>query len=210
MKTYLKLIEYSQQILLAIAIGIMISLPLFLVLKPEIFSNTDTQNLYLVSHIFLFFVMMIRPLADIFTNTKWIRPLVKLRKGAGVMSAAIIASFIFAKLIIDPISYFASIGTLRYWALQDYAVLGHMADLSAIILIITSNKLSKKILGAWWKKVQKLAYVYFYGSALFVYLSYGNIDQLIAIILVTTVTTIAYFKNKQRTSQTTIITPISV
>lgn len=110
---------------------------------------------------------------------------------------------------MDPISYLSSIGTLKYWAMQDYAVLGHMADLSAIILIITSNKLSKKILGVWWKKIQKLAYVYFYGSALFVFLSYGNIDQLIAIILVTSVTTIAYFKNKQRTTQTATITPIT-
>lgn len=209
MKTYLKLIGYTQRILLGTAIGIMITLPLFLTLKPEAISEAATQNLYLTSHVFLFFVMMIRPLADIFTNTKWIRPLVTLRKGAGVLSASIIVSFIFAKLIMDPISYLSSIGTLKYWAMQDYAVLGHMADLSAIILIITSNKLSKKILGVWWKKIQKLAYVYFYGSALFVFLSYGNIDQLIAIILVTSVTTIAYFKNKQRTTQTATITPIT-
>lgn len=201
MKNYLKLIKYLQQILLAIAISTMVALPLILVLREQALSSTTTQNLFFISHLFLFFVMMVRPLADILPAMKWIRPLVVLRKGAGVMSASIIVSFIFAKLITDPASYLGSIGTLRYWAMQDYAVLGHLADLSAIILIITSNKLSKKILGTWWKKVQKLAYVYFYGSAFYVFLSYGNLDQLIAIVLVTTVTVIAYLLNRERRKQ---------
>lgn len=202
MKNYLNLIKYTQQILLVISVGIMLVLPMLLVFKEDIFSNAITQNLYFTSHLFLFFVMMIRPLADIFTSNKWIRPLVILRKGAGVLSASIIVSFIFAKLIIDPLTYLNSIGTLRYWAMQDYAILGHMADLSAILLIITSNSLSKKILGPWWKRIQKLAYVYFYGSALYVFLSYGNVDQAIAIVLVTFVTVLAFVKNRERNALT--------
>ena len=204
MKTYLKTIKYLQIIFLSLAIIIMMVLPLVLVFKGNDISNTAIQSFYTVAHTFLFFVMMVRPLADIFTNTKWIRPLVILRKGAGVLSASIIVSFIMAKLIVDPTGYLNSIFTLPYWSMVNYAVLGHMADLSAIILIITSNNLSKKIMGDWWKKVQKLSYVYFYGSALYVFLSYGDISQLIAIFLVTSATAVAFIKNREKLSQNNI------
>lgn len=203
MKTYIKTIKYLQNIFLFISIGIMMSLPLMLVFYENNLSNNTIQNLYAIAHTSLFFVMIIRPLADIFTQIKWIRPLVILRKGVGVLSASIIVSFILAKLIIDPIQYLNNIFTLEYWSMVDYAVLGHMADISAIILIITSNNFSKNILGTWWKRVQKLSYVYFYGSAFYVFLSYGNIHQLIAIIVITIVTIIAFIINRKKSLQTT-------
>ncbi len=196
MKTYFKLIGYLQEVLLTISVGILITLPIIIVFKVGGISNIATQKLYAASHIFLFFVMMIRPLADIFTKEKWIRPLVILRKGAGVFSASIIVSFILAKLMVDPGGYITSLGTGAYWSLHNYALFAHLADLSAIILIVTSNAFSKRVLGSWWKRIQKLSYVYFYGSALYVYLSYGSTDVLIMMILVTVVTLIAFIKNR--------------
>jgi len=198
MRTYLKTIKYLQEIFLFISIIIMMVLPIMIVFYPYFVSNTVVSKLYFISHIFLFFVMMIRPLADIFTNVKWIRPLVILRKGTGVLSASIIVSFILAKLIVDPLGYFMSIGMLKYWSMVNYAVLAHMADLSAIILIITSNNFSKRILGDWWKKVQKLSYIYFYGSVLYVYFSYRDIDLLIMLLVATVLIFIASIKNKKR------------
>jgi DMSO/TMAO reductase YedYZ heme-binding membrane subunit len=198
MKTYFKIIKYIQETLLILGVGTLVVVPLFIVFATVPLSYATSQTLYAISHWFLFFVMMIRPLADIFTKTKWIRPLVPLRKGAGVMSAAIIVSFIMAKLIVSPMGYIGSIGTLEYWSLYKYSVLGHMADLSAIILLVTSNSFSKRVLGSWWKKIQKLSYVYFYGSALYVFFSYGDTHQLIALIVVTLVTFIAFIKNKKR------------
>jgi DMSO/TMAO reductase YedYZ heme-binding membrane subunit len=59
-------------------------------------------------------------------------------------------------------------------------------------------------MGDWWKKVQKLSYVYFYGSALYVFLSYGDISQLIAIFLVTSATAVAFIKNREKLSQNNI------
>ncbi len=204
MKKYFQLIKNLQGILLVISIITLMVLPLVLAFNQNNISSTTTQTLYTVSHWFLFFVMMIRPLADIFAKNKWIRPLVILRKGTGVMSAAIIVSFILAKLIVDPINYFINIGTLEYWSMTNYALLAHAADLSAILLIVTSNNFSKRILGGWWKKIQKLSYIYFYGSVLYVFLTYGNIDLLIAMILVTTITLIAFIKNRQKLTQITV------
>lgn len=204
MKTYFSIIKYLQETLLVISIIVLMVLPLVIVFNKEVISGEVTLKLYFIAEIFVFFVMIIRPLADIFTKVKWLRPLVILRKGTGVFSASIIISFILAKLIIDPAGYLVSILTLKYWSMVNYAILAHMADLSAIILIITSNNLSKKLLGERWKKIQKLAYVYFYGGALYVYLSFGGGYLLIMMIIVMTLTLIAFLVNKERLTKTTI------
>jgi DMSO/TMAO reductase YedYZ heme-binding membrane subunit len=198
MKIYFNIIKYLQELLLVVSIFIMMYLPWMIVFHSDVMTDTLTLKLYAVSHFVLFFVMAIRPLADIFIETKWIRPLVILRKGTGVLSASIVVSFLLSKLMIDPASYFASIGTLKYWSLVNYAVLAHLADISAVILLLTSNNLSKRILGDWWKSVQKLAYLYFYGSVLYVYLSYGDMHLLLALIIVTILIILAFVKNKKR------------
>ena len=207
MKKYFNIIKYTQETLLVISVLILMFLPLLIVFYPNIINSNVILNLYLVSHIFLFFVMIIRPLADIFTKVKWLRPLVILRKGTGVISASIIVSFILSKLMIDPSGYIAAFGTYKYWSMTNYALLAHLADISAVILIITSNNLSKRIFGTWWKKIQQLSYVYFYASVLYVYLSYRNIDLLYALIIITLVTYVASVRNKKRLMQSSM--PIS-
>jgi len=198
MKNYLKSIKFIQSILLGISILILMTLPIGLAFYSDFFSVSLSQKLFTISHWFLFFVMLVRPAADIFTKTKLIRPLVILRKSTGVLSASIIVSFIIAKLIVDPSGYLSSLLTLKYWSLANYAVLAHMADLTAIVLLITSNNFSKKLLGSWWKKIQRLSYVYFYTSAFYVLFLYGNIDVLVALILVTTLTYVAFLKNRKQ------------
>ncbi len=198
MRTYFTFIKYLQQVLLFISILVMIVFPLILVFSPDSISSIMTLKIYSVAHISLFFVMMVRPLADIFTKTKWIRPLVILRKGAGVFSASIVVSFIISKLMMDPSGYISSIGAIKYWSLTNYALLAHLADISAVILIITSNNLSKRILGSWWKKIQRLSYVYFYASVLYVYLTYGDIKLLVMLLTVTLVTYLAAAKNNDK------------
>lgn len=198
MKTYIKLIQFTQKFLLILSIGVLLLLPIIIVFSSELISEQNTLFLYDLSHIVLFFVMIIRPLADIFSNISSIRPLVILRKGAGVFSASIILSFIFAKIIIAPNTYFHSLFTYSYWSLNNFALLAHLADISAIILIITSNNFSKRVLGYWWKKIQKLSYVYFYASASYVFFISNDTKMLISILLVTMFTMLAHIKNQKR------------
>ena len=207
MKKYFNIIKYTQETLLVISVLILMVLPILIVFYPDIINSNVTLNLYFVSHMFLFFVMIIRPLADIFTGFKWLRPLVILRKGTGVISASIIVSFILSKLMIDPSGYIAAFGTYKYWSMTNYALLAHLADISAVVLIVTSNNLSKKIFGTWWKKIQQLSYVYFYASVLYVYLSYGGIDLLYALIVITLLTYVASVRNKKRLMQSSV--PVS-
>ncbi len=198
MKTYIQSIQFTQKFLLAISIITMMVLPLIVVFYPDVLSEEITLRLYDVSHVALFLVMIVRPLADILSQPNKIRPLIILRKGAGVFSASIIVSFILAKIIMDTSGYFGSIITAQYWSFENLAILAHLGDLSAILLIVTSNNLSKRILGSWWKKIQKLSYVYFYASSLYVFFTFEDNTMWVSMLIVTLLTCVAYIKNEKK------------
>ena len=195
MKLYFAIIKQLQEILLAVSVIVLACLPLTLLLLPQWFSDTIYFWLYAVSHAALFLVMVVRPLADIFRSVTWIRPLVILRKGMGVLSASIIVSFIIAKVVAGPSSYVSSMFTIDYWSLQHLALLAHMADVSAVLLLVTSNNLSKRLLGKNWKRIQRLSYVYFYGSALYVLFILNESLVLYYMVIVTAVTFLAWLRN---------------
>ncbi len=198
MKNYFRAIQFFQKVSLGISLLILFTLPLVLVFYPENLSQETTLRLYDISHFAVFFVMIIRPLADIFTTSTKIRPLVILRKGVGVLSASIVVSFILAKIITDAPGYFGSLITTAYWSFENLAILAHLGDLSAILLIVTSNNFSKRILGAWWKRIQRLSYVYFYASSVYVFLLFHDNVVLVSMSLVTAITYLAYVKNKEK------------
>lgn len=194
MKTYLNLIKNSQTLLLVVSIAMLMILPSLLVFYPD---SVNQNLLYFWAHISLFAVMLIRPLADLLPQFKFIRPLVILRKGVGVFSAAIIISFIISKIIINPAGYFSAFATSDYWSLSGLALLAHLADISALLLLVTSNNFSKKILGAWWKRIQRLSYVYFYGSSFYLLFIYGDSTMIFYLTVITFVTVLAFIKNRQ-------------
>ena len=111
---------------------------------------------------------------------------------------------------MDPAGYLGAFGTSAYWSLTNYALLAHLADISAIILLITSNNLSKRVMGALWKKVQKLSYIFFYASSLYVFLSYGDIGPIVSVVIITIVTVLAHQMNKARAITTQNINPQNI
>jgi len=195
MRTYLYIIKQVQLLLLGISIGVLAILPTVLVLYPKV---PNFEALYAAAHFSLFLVMIVRPLADLLPRLRFVRPLVILRKGMGVFSASIIVSFILSKLIVDPIGYLSSFGTTAYWSFDNLALFAHLADISAMLLLVTSNNLSKRLLGPNWKRVQRLSYVYFYGSALYVFFILNGNLVLFYLITVTVLTVLAYFRNRFR------------
>ena len=157
MKKYLKLISFLQESLIGGSILILCFLPLLLVFYPEQV-NPFINTLFAISLISVTFVMAIRPLADLIDETNLIRPLVILRKGFGILSASIIVSFIFSKIIIGGNEYFHNYVTSAFWNIQDLSLFAHLGDITGFILLITSNVFSKRVLGKNWKRIQKLAY----------------------------------------------------
>ena len=195
MKTYLRLIKKTQTLMLLLGIVILLVLPSVLAFYKPMINQTTIDHIYSLAHFSLFLVMVVRPLADVFRGVSWIRPLVILRKGFGVFSASIIVSFVLEKIILNAGAYFSGFTTAAYWSLHNLALFAHLADISAILLLVTSNNLSKRLLGKNWKRIQRLSYVYFYGSGLYVVFVLG--DTLVAgyLVIVTFFTILAWLRN---------------
>jgi hypothetical protein len=144
MKTYFKIIGLVQQTTLAMGILLLCLLPTFLVFGPAATTGPLRGDLFLVAHLSLFFVMLIRPMADIWKSIPWLRALVILRKGFGVLSAAIIVSFILEKIVIDPLGYFSAWFGSDYWSFENLAFVAHVADISAIPRTISRRDCSDR------------------------------------------------------------------
>ncbi|KND49274.1 MAG: hypothetical protein AB203_02665 [Parcubacteria bacterium C7867-008] len=194
-KTFFAFTASLQELLLVISIGILLILPVTLAYIPSYLPTWSYTALFGVSLFAVFLVLAIRPLADLLPNITWIRPLVILRKGFGVLSASIIVGIMLSKFMTDGVYYALDFFSLEHWSLQGASILAPIGDLSALILLVTSNKFSKRVLGTDWKRIQKLAYVYFYAGALYEYLLLGQILALIAMIIVTILVLAAYRKN---------------
>lgn len=42
-----------------------------------------------------------------------------------------------------------------------YPILSRVSEITAVILLITSNNFSQRKLGIWWKRIQRSSYLYF-------------------------------------------------
>lgn len=199
---YFSFIQSLQQSLLVESVAMLVLLPIVFAFFPDIFPDAWYSLLYRISLASVFLVMVIRPLADLFPRVSWLRPLVILRKGFGVLSASIIVSFILSKIMVDGWSYFTAYATPEYWAFTKYFLFAHVGDVSAVLLLITSNKFSKRVMGPWWKRLQKLAYVYFYAGAFYEASAFNETLPLIYMSTVTVLVLSAYIKNRSFSLQT--------
>ncbi len=196
---YLGFISFLQEFMLGVSIALLCVLPTVLLLSPQILGPNFFTNIYSLSLVSVFFVMAIRPLADLLPKVKWVRPLVILRKGFGVFSASIIISFTVAKFIeIGFLNYFAQYFDSAYWSFEGFKFFAHLGDLVAIPLLLTSNNLSKKILGKNWKRLQQLAYVYFYSGAIYEALIFQSKLAIVAIPVVSILVIASYFYNLKK------------
>ncbi|MCC7196558.1 MAG: hypothetical protein IT356_13475 [Gemmatimonadaceae bacterium] len=195
-KRFFKTIALLQQSLLGISIVLLAAGPVALLIWGDLLPFSAMGILYTISLASVALVMSIRPLADIASDVPQIRALVILRKGFGVLSASIIVTFLLAKIIEPQSAYIASILTPAYWSLDRYALFAHLGDITGLILLITSNTFSKRVLGPWWKRVQKLAYVYFYAGALYEMLALQSTFAMVAMGVVTVLVLIAWVKKR--------------
>lgn len=191
---YMRRIARAQEILLGISLILLAGLPLLFLYQPRALSALS-PSLYFLSLVAVTLVMSIRPLADLYPCIPWIRPLVILRKGVGVFSASIIVSFMLYKILLTGDAYFVQYTTPAFWSMERYALFAHLGDVTAVLLLLTSNVFSKRVLGKNWKRLQKLAYVYFYSGALYEFLALQSSVALVALVLVTVLVVAACIKN---------------
>ncbi len=186
----MKKINIFQNILLGISLIILAYLPLLVAFGDM--SMNAYNILYQISFISVFLVMIIRPLADVFVKWKILRKLVLLRKGFGVLSASIVVGFMVGDIITPYSTYILSMFTAKYWSLENYIVFAHIGNLTGLILLITSNKLSMIMMGRNWKRVQKLAYVYFYSGGIYEVYALNSDFAIIALSVVTILIILAF------------------
>jgi DMSO/TMAO reductase YedYZ heme-binding membrane subunit len=192
----MKVIKIFQNILIGISLIILSMLPLLVAFGDE---YPDLGGaLFRVSFGAVFLVMLIRPLADIFKNQRWLRKLIYLRKGFGILSASIIVGFMFGHIIAPESQYITSIFTKEYWSLDDYILFAHIGDITGLILLVTSNNLSMVLLGRNWKRLQKLSYIYFFAGGIYEMLALNSLIAFIAMIIIMSITVIVFIMNMWR------------
>lgn len=187
-----RLINAAQNALLGASLLLLGLLPPLLAFWPESLPSWLPATLFAISLYAATATMAVRPIADFWAP---LRPFVTLRKGLGVLSASSIIVFLIGKLLADPVGYLSGVATASYWSLDGYALLAHLGDLAAIPLLVTSNKFSRRAMGPWWKRVQKLAYVYFYAGAGYEALAFGSGAAWLAIAGVSALVLGAWVKN---------------
>lgn len=195
-KRFFRTIAFVQEGLLGVSVALLAFGPVALLVWGDMLPFSVMGTLYTISLVSVTLVMSIRPLADIASGVPQIRALVILRKGFGVLSASIIITFLLAKIIEPESTYLASIFTPAYWSLDRYVLFAHLGDITGLILLITSNTFSKRILGPWWKRVQKLAYVYFYAGALYEMFALQSTFAMVAMGVVTVLVLTAWIKKR--------------
>lgn len=139
--------------------------------------------LYIVSWYAVVFVMIIRPLADIFPQKKYLRQLCLLRRAFGILSSMIIVTLLLDKWISNPSSFIAFFTPLDWW--WGYPIIARLSELTAIILLVTSNNFSQKKLWKNWKRIQRVSYIYFITGGILA-MRYGD-DYFVMISMVLTI-----------------------
>lgn len=192
----MKMLIAIQNTLIAVSVFFLVSFPIASLFVD--FGFEFKEPFYAVSFAAVSFVMLIRPLADIFSGQLWLRKLMFLRKGFGILSASIIIGFMVASIIAPESAYRSFFFTADFWSSDNYILFAHVGDISGLILLITSNRLSQKLLKRNWKRVQRLSYVYFYAGGIYHAFALGSMIALYIILLVTNLTILAWAMKIER------------
>lgn len=158
LQIFSKYLIYITLILIPLSWAIVLALDVFYTTIPVIGINYISL-MFRISWIALLFVMLIRPISELFPKYKILKQLIFLRKAFGILSATIIVSNLVWSIFTQE-DFLRSYFSLAKWSLW-YPLIARIAEWTGIILLATSNLWSVKKLGKKWKKIQKLTYLYF-------------------------------------------------
>lgn len=161
------------------------TLTIFTIITPLIiyYLKTVETLMWSVSLVSLTLLMLIRPLGEIFPKSN-IDKLMPLRKELGRLSAVIVVAFGFFNYLSLETNFIQTYFSYAHWNIKTNIFWGHLGELLAFILLITSNQISINLLKKNWKRIQKLTYLYFFSGAWFVFIKNNSVLALITIIVV--------------------------
>ncbi|MBI4975328.1 ferric reductase-like transmembrane domain-containing protein [Candidatus Peregrinibacteria bacterium] len=129
-------------------------------------------------------VMLIRPLADVFTDLRILRTLVSLRRQFGIFTGFLLLSHAVGFFVSNQISFLAPLSDSNFWDFSGYISWGLLGIIAAIPVLITSNNFFIRILKSRWKTLQRLTYLLFIFGGIHIYMLRGRTDVLVHIGIV--------------------------
>lgn len=166
---------------------------------PDVLPFWWEKSLWLMNSWAIFILMIIRPLAEVLPKhlAKWVFALVAYRKELGIFSALIVLSFGLAKYMSWGISEFLmTYFSWAYWSFPEAKFWGLLGELVAVPLLLTSHLWIQKKMGKWWKRIQRLSYLYFFAGAWYVYSAFGAVEELWFMVIVVVLTIGAFVKKR--------------
>lgn len=112
----------------------------------------------------LILVLFIRPLSDLFTKYKFLKYWVSLRKELWILSWVFAITHVIWYLLYNNIDV-SILFSWIFWSPIWYLWWWMYALIMTIILVITSNNYSMKLLKRKWKTIQRLSYLMFIFTA---------------------------------------------
>ncbi|MBT4917375.1 hypothetical protein HN709_01150 [Candidatus Peregrinibacteria bacterium] len=168
--------------------GLAFLLPLLIFLNPQNFRDfADAGWSILIA------VMLVRPLADVFPRIKIFRTLVLLRQEFGVMSALLLMAHFVGFAMMKDGGVIGVLMSPTYWDLKRFFGWGMLGLVFVIPVLLTSNKWAMIKMKKWWKRIQKLSYVFFIFGGVHVFMV-GEESGIVGIVLVGMFWLLAEFK----------------
>lgn len=158
----------------------------------------------------LIVLMFLRPLADIFPKGNIFAKMMFLRKSLGVLSGMFILAHGIGFFLERNLSLPSSLFLSEYWSLDTLYGWGMFGILLLLPLLVTSNTFSIKLLGKWWKPLQRLSYLFFLVGAIHVAFAQKSIVPLIIFSIWLICWIIAEVKQKEKPVSSVLLSLICI
>lgn len=198
MKNYIK---YIKSFLMILSLSSLIVL---------FFPRETYKNLWSISWWILVFVMVIRPLRDIFWKCKIFVFLSKFRREFWILMAVFaIAHWMWAfmeyKWYAPDKTYIQMLFDPFVWDYTLYMFWWMIAAILSVPLLLTSNSISTSILWKYWKTLQRLSYIIFPLAWIHIFLIEKEDYLPIILVLIWIILfIIAFIKNKKLSKNTSV------
>jgi len=125
------------------------------------FFPEDFRGLGELSWKILLVILALRPASQIFVDFKILKTLLPLRKELGIFCGSLGIAHSIGYFLNAEISLPAGFLDPQIWDVSQNYFWGMIGFLIAVILTLTSNIFSMKLLQKYWKKLHKLTYLFF-------------------------------------------------
>jgi len=126
----------------------------------------DYRNAGQLSWSLLVILLAVRPFAEVFPRFRFFRGLLPLRKEAGILCGALALAHVWGFFFLNVISIFSGFFDAYIWDYRQHFFWGMIGFLCAMLLLVTSNIFSIRLLKRWWKRLHRLAYPFIFVVAI--------------------------------------------